>query len=95
MATASPTAWIPAPVLVPSQYGAYLSLGAAISGKTNVLLSWNNIPTATISLYFKTNVTGTNWQFLTSFAPTNTWARRYTNYPVGPSSRFYRAAAAP
>ena len=78
----------PAPVLVSSE----VVLAAALTDlpPRAVVLSWNSIPNATNSLFFKPSVTATNWQLLTNFVSGPAGGRQRVVDPVGAGGQFYR-----
>jgi hypothetical protein len=76
------------PVFVPSQVG----LAAALTNAPQpaVVLSWNSIPYATNSVFFKPSLAATNWQLLTSFVLGPVGGRQRIVEPVSAGGRFYR-----
>ena len=76
------------PVFVPSQVG--LAAVFTNTPQPAVALSWNSIPYATNSVFFKPSLTATNWQLLTSFVLGPTGGRQRIVDPVTAGGRFYR-----
>jgi hypothetical protein len=78
----------PAPVFVPSQ----MNFAAVVTNAPQraVVLSWNSVPYATNSVFFKPSVTAANWQLLTNFVLGPTGGRQRVVDPVGAGGRFYR-----
>jgi hypothetical protein len=84
----------PAPVFVSSE----VVLAAALTNlpQRSVVLTWNSIPFATNSVFFKPSLTAANWQLLTNPLLTNPFVlgsvggRQRVVDPVGAGGRFYR-----
>jgi hypothetical protein len=84
----------PAPVFVSSE----VVLAAALTNlpQRSVVLTWNSIPFATNSVFFKPSLTVANWQLLTNPFLTNPFVlgsvggRQRVVDPVGAGGRFYR-----
>jgi len=76
------------PVFVPSQVG----LAAAITNAPQpaVVLSWNSIPYAANSVFFKPSLAATNWQLLTNFVVGPAGGRQRVVDPVAAGGRLYR-----
>jgi hypothetical protein len=73
-------------------------LAAALTNlpQRSVVLTWNSIPFATNSVFFKPSLTAANWQLLTNPLLTNPFVlgsvggRQRVVDPVGAGGRFYR-----
>ena len=87
-----PNASDPAPFLIPSQLG--LAAALTNSPQRAVVLSWNTLPYATNSVYFKPSVTAANWQLLTNPFVDNSPVAGRTEVvdPLGEGSRYYRVS---
>ena len=78
----------PAPVFVPSAVGLAATLTNA--PQRQVALSWNSIPYATNSVFYKPSLAATNWQLLTNFVLGSAGGRQRIVDPVTAGGRFYR-----
>ena len=76
------------PVFVPAQVG--LAAGFTNAPQPAVVLSWNSVPYATNSVFFKPSLTAANWQLLTTFVLGPTGGRQRFVDPVTAGGRFYQ-----
>ena len=78
----------PAPVFVASAVG--LAATLTNTPQRQVALSWNSIPYATNSVFYKPSLAATNWQLLTNFVLGSAGGRQRIVDPVTAGGRFYR-----
>jgi len=66
-------------------------VNGALTNGSNIALNWNTIPTRNYTVEYKTNLTDTNWNTLTSLTATTT--NSSATDLIAPSQKFYRVGS--